>query len=135
MFKRMIDDAQVADLGNIREKVEKSPPAIRTAVMDEVDWKARYAAEAATGNTVAMRELGLYLRNNGEPTDAKDASSWLKRAADGGDVPAMVELAKAYAMGIGIQPSIQQAHLLLKDAAGRGNEEAQKLLASMAVEN
>ncbi len=47
----------------------------------------------------------------------------------------MVELAKAYAMGIGIQPSIQEATVLLKDAAGRGNAEAQRLLASMAVEN
>jgi len=135
MFKRMIGDAQVADLGKIREKVEKSPPAIRTAVMDEVDWKARYAAEAATGDTVAMRELGLYLRDNGTPEDASDASSWLKRAADSGDVTAMVELAKAYALGLGIRPSIQQAQVLLKDAAGQGNEEAKRLLASMAVEN
>ena len=135
MFKRMIDDAQVADLGNIRDRVEKSPPAIRTAVMDDIDWAARYAAAAATGDVTAMRELGLYLRNSGTPADARDASSWLKRAADGGDVVAMVELAKAYAMGIGIQPSIQQAQVLLKDAAGLGNEEAQRLLASMAVEN
>jgi TPR repeat protein len=135
MFKRMIDDAQVADLGKIRDKVEKSPPAIRTAVMAEVDWSARYAAAAASGDAVAMRELGLYLRDSGTPSDARDASGWLKRAADGGDVVAMVELAKAYAMGIGIQPSIQQAQVLLKDAAGLGNEEAQRLLASMAVEN
>jgi TPR repeat protein len=47
----------------------------------------------------------------------------------------MVELAKAYALGIGIQPSIQQAQVLLKDAAGLGNEEAQRLLASMAIEH
>lgn len=136
MFKRMIDDAEVADLGKIRDKVEKSPPAIRTAVMDQVDWKARYAAAAATGDVTAMRELGLYLRQTGTSmAEAKDASEWLKRAADGGDVTAMVELAKAYAMGIGIAPSIQQAQVLLKDAAGLGNEEAKRLLASMAIEN
>jgi len=135
MFRRMIDDAQVADLRNIRDKVEKSPPAIRTAVLDATDWKSRYAAAAASGDAVAMRELGLYLRDDGTPADARDATSWLKRAADGGDVPAMVEVAKAYAMGIGIQPSIQQAQVLLKDAAGQGNEEAQRLLASMAVAN
>ena len=135
MFKRMIDDAEVADLGKIRDKVEKSPPAIRTAVMEEVDWRARYAAAAATGDVTAMRELGLYLRDSGTPADAPDASNWLKRAADGGDVTAMIELAKAYAMGIGLAPSIQQAQVLLKDAAGLGNPEAQRLLASMAVEN
>ncbi|MDF2982383.1 MAG: hypothetical protein K0Q69_2155, partial [Devosia sp.] len=136
MFKRMIDDAQVADLGKIREKVLKAPPAIQTAVMEEVDWSARYAAAAASGDAVAMRELGLYLRSTGTTVaEAQDASSWLKRAAEGGDAIAMVELAKAYAMGIGIEPSIQQATVLLKDAAGLGNPEAQRLLASMAVEN
>jgi TPR repeat protein len=83
-----------------------------------------------------LRELGLYLRSTGTTVaEAQDASSWLKRAAEGGDAIAMVELAKAYAMGIGIEPSIQQATVLLKDAAGLGNPEAQRLLASMAVEN
>ncbi len=135
MFKRMIDDAAVADLGKIREKVEKAPPAIRTAVLEAVDWRARYSAAAASGDAAAMRELGLYLRDSGSPADSRDASTWLKRAADSGDVTAMVELAKAYAMGIGIAPSIQQAQVLLKDAAGLGNAEAQRLLASMAVEN
>jgi TPR repeat protein len=136
MFKRMIDDAEVADLGNIREKVLKAPPAIQTAVMEEVDWSARYAAAAASGDAVAMRELALYLRSTGTSVaEARDASSWLKRAAEAGDAVAMVELAKAYAMGIGIEPSIQQATVLLKDAAGLGNPEAQQLLASMAVEN
>ena len=136
MFKRMIDDAPVADLGKIREKVLKAPPAIQTAVMGEVDWSARYAAAAASGDAVAMRELALYLRSTSTTVaEARDASSWLKRAAEAGDAVAMVELAKAYAMGIGIEPSIQQATVLLKDAAGLGNPEAQQLLASMAVEN
>lgn len=136
MFKRMIDDAPVADLVSIREKVMKAPPAIQTAVMSEVDWAARYAAAAATGDAVAMRELGLYLRSTGTSVaEARDASSWLKRAAEAGDAISMVELAKAYAMGIGIEPSIQQATVLLKDAAGLGNPEAQRLLATMAMEN
>jgi TPR repeat protein len=136
MFKRMIDDAPVADLGKIRDKVLKAPPAIMTAVLEQVDWSARYAAAAASGDAVAMRELALYLRSTGTTVaEARDASSWLQRAAAGGDAVAMVELAKAYAMGIGIEPSIQQATMLLKDAAGLGNPEAQRLLASMAVEN
>jgi TPR repeat protein len=136
MFKRMIDEAEVADLGKIREKVLKAPPSIMNVVMEEVDWSARYAAAAASGDPVAMRELALYLRDQGTTAaEARDASSWLRRAADGGDAVAMVELAKAYAMGIGIEPSIQQATLLLKDAAGLGNAEAKQLLTSMAVEN
>jgi TPR repeat protein len=134
MFKRMIDDAPVAKLAELREKVQKAPTAIRTALAEEVDWTARYAASAATGDAVAMRELALYLRETGTTADdAKAASNWLIRAADGGDAIAMVELAKAYAMGIGLAPSIKQAQLLLKDAAGLGNQEAQHLLVTMAA--
>jgi TPR repeat protein len=132
----MIDDAPVVDLAKIREKVLKAPPAIQTAVLEEIDWTARYAAAAASGDPVAMREMGLFLRQNGTTVaQAEDASTWLRRAADAGDATAMVELAKAYAMGIGIKPSIQEATVLLKDAAGLGNAEAQRLLTSMAVEN
>ncbi len=67
MFKRMIEEAPVADLGKVRERVLKSPPAIQTAVMAEVDWTSRYAAAAASGSAEAMREMGLYLRSNGSP--------------------------------------------------------------------
>ena len=134
MFKRMIDDAQVADLGKLREKVEKAPTAIRTALTEEVDWTAKYAAAAATGDVIAMRELALYLKQTGTTaTDAQSASKWLIRAADGGDAIAMVELAKAYAMGIGLEPSFKQAQLLLQDAAGLGNEEAKRLLVTMTA--
>ena len=134
MFKRMIDDAPVVKLAELRVKVQKAPTAIRTALSEEVDWTARYAAAAATGDIVAMRELALYLRETGTTADdAKTASQWLIRAADGGDATAMVELAKAYAMGIGLAPSIKQAQLLLKDAAGLGNAEAQHLLVTMAA--
>ncbi|WP_421760161.1 tetratricopeptide repeat protein [Devosia sp.] len=134
MFKRMIDDAPVAKLAELREKVQKAPTAIRTALSEEIDWTARYAASAATGDVIAMRELALYLRETGTTADdAKTASQWLIRAADGGDATAMVELAKAYAMGIGLAPSIKQAQLLLKDAAGLGNEEARHLLVTMAA--
>lgn len=134
MFKRMIDDAPVAKLAELREKVQKAPTAIRTALSEEIDWTAKYAASAATGDVIAMRELALYLRETGTTAeDAKTASQWLIRAADGGDATAMVELAKAYAMGIGLAPSIKQAQLLLKDAAGLGNEEARHLLVTMAA--
>ncbi len=136
MFKRLIDQAPVTDLADLHEKVQKAPPAIRTAVMHDVDWSARYATAAAGGDIVAMRELALYLRSTGkDAATAREASTWLKRAAEGGDAVAMVELAKAYAMGIGIAPSIQQATVLLKDAAGLGNEEARDLLATMTMEN
>ena len=136
MFKRMIEQAPAANLASIRAKVLKAPTTIRTALMQEVDWEAHYQAAAATGDPIAMRELALYLRENGTTlADAQGASDWFKRAAEGGDAIAMVELAKAYAMGLGLAPSIQQATLLLKDAASMGNPEAQRLLATMSTGN
>ncbi len=138
MFKRMIETAKVESLASIREKIEKAPTAIRTALAQDIDWRARYAAAASSSDPVAMRELGLYLRESGQTArDAADASQWFRRAAEGGDVIAMVELAKSYAMGLGIAPSYKEARLWLEDAAGKGNAEASQLLASMTttVEN
>jgi TPR repeat protein len=134
MFKRMVETAKVDDLGNIRSKIDKAPTAIRTALAQEIDWRARYAAAASSNDPIAMRELGLYLRQTGKSAqDAADASQWFRRAAEGGDVAAMVELAKSYAMGLGLSPSYKEARLWLEDAAGKGNLEASQLLASMST--
>ncbi len=132
LFKRMIETAKVESLASIREKLEKAPTVIRTALAEDIDWRARYAAAATSNDPVAMRELGLYLRETGQTAqDAADASQWFRRAAEGGDVTAMVELAKSYAMGLGIRPSRKEARLWLEDAADKGNAEARQLLASM----
>lgn len=134
MFKRMVETAKVEDLAKIRTKIDKAPTAVRTALIEEIDWRARYAAAAGNGDPVAMRELGLYLRQTGtNATDAADAARWFERAAKGGDVTAMVELAKSYAMGLGIAPSYREARLWLEDAAGHGNAEATRLLSSMSA--
>ena len=128
----MIETAKVESLASIREKLEKAPTVIRTALAEDIDWRARYAAAATSNDPVAMRELGLYLRETGQTAqDAADASQWFRRAAEGGDVTAMVELAKSYAMGLGIRPSRKEARLWLEDAADKGNAEARQLLASM----
>jgi TPR repeat protein len=132
MFKTLIAAADVSQLKDIRQRVMDAPAVIRNNVLAEVSWVDLYKKPAEAGNVVAMRELALYLEENAtSPADVADASLWLKRASDGGDADAMVALAKAYAMGIGTAPSIEQAMLLLKQAAGTGNVEAQKLLAGM----
>jgi TPR repeat protein len=138
MFRTLIASADVSQLKDIRQRVMNAPAVIRNNVLADVSWDGLYKKAAEAGNVIAMRELAFYLQENGtKPSDVADASHWLKLAADGGDADAMVALAKAYAMGIGIAPSIEQATLLLKEAAGTGNAEAQKLLAGMTtpVEN
>jgi TPR repeat protein len=45
-----------------------------------------------------------------------------------------VELAKAYALGIGIEQSFAHAREWLRQAAAKGNNEAQGLLATMSNE-
>lgn len=134
MFEKLIGTARVADLASIRQKVLKAPTVIQTSLMQRVDWAALYRKPAEAGDPEAMRELALYLQENGTSReDAKAATGWLQQASEAGDAEAMVALAKAYAMGIGLDPSITQATALLEAAAGKGSIEAQRLLATMGT--
>lgn len=134
MFEKLIGTAQVAELASIRQKVLKAPTVIRTSLMQKIDWAELYRQPAEAGDPEAMRELALYLQENGtSAADATAAVDWLRQASEAGDAEAMVALAKAYAMGLGLEPSINEATLLLETAAGKGSAEAQRLLATMGT--
>jgi TPR repeat protein len=134
MFEKLIGTAQVGDLAAIREKVLKAPTVIQTTLMQKVDWAGLYRKPAEAGNPEAMREFALYLQENGTTVeDARAATGWLRQASEAGDAEAMVALAKAYAMGLGLEPSINEATALLETAAGKGSTEAQRLLATMGT--
>jgi len=134
MFETLIEKADVAELADVRQRVLDAAPVIRNTVLQQVAWQDVYERHAAEGSVVAMRELAFYLQENGTtPDEAKTATAWLQKAADGGDAEAMVALAKAYAMGLGLPHSIERATALLETAAGAGSSEAQKLLATMTI--
>lgn len=57
--------------------------------------------------------------------DPQKAMSYLERAAEGGSVQAMLDLARIYTDGTEeVEPDSQKALALLMDAAARGNEDA-----------
>lgn len=67
----------------------------------------RYLTLAARqGYDTAQLDLGTWLvEGRGGPRDTKSGFSWLKRAAEGGNVAAMNRLAKLYMNGIGTDPN------------------------------
>ena len=134
MFEKLIGTAQVAELASIRQKVLKAPTVIQTTLMQKVDWAGLYRKPAEAGNPEAMRELALYLQESGTTIeDARAATGWLRQASEAGDAEAMVALAKAYAMGLGLEPSITEAIALLETAADQGSAEARRLLMTMGT--
>ena len=89
---------------------------------------------SALGHVPAMRDYGMVLLRDRKSSRIAMATAidLLTRAADQGDARAMVELARSFAMGIGVEASRQKAEQLLQDARALGNEEAADLLLSLA---
>ena len=86
------------------------------------------------GYPPAMRDYGIALlrdRKNGE-TSMAAGIDWLTRAAGLGDAKAMVELARAFAVGLGVGVSKEKAKELLRNAQELGNDEAAGMLLSLA---
>lgn len=132
MFETLLAKVEVPKIKDILRRLGNAPPAVRNIVLKDVSVEDVYRTRAEAGNAAAMRELGKYIRDHGTSVaDAKEAIGWFRKAAAKGDTAAKVELAKAYALGVGLKPSIKQASLLLEEAANNGNAEAKQLLATM----
>lgn len=132
------DQAQV--VGLYLDLVARSDPGQITAVLDELSRKktglrqaieARldldrlYADAAKAGNPAAMREHSRRLRAVAvSADDLAAATRWLVMASESGDVPAMVMLAQAYSVGVGVSPSIENARAWLERAAASGDPTA-----------
>ena len=71
----------------------------------------RFLVLAARQNyDTAQLDLGQWLiEGRGGPRDLKSGFSWMKRAADGGNVAAQNRLAKLYEGGIGVDPDLVTA--------------------------
>ncbi len=94
----------------------------------------RHQARAERGDPRACYERGLaFLKGSPEtPRDAAEARAWLRRAADGGHVDAMVQLAELLRFGHGGMKDSAQAKTWLQHAAEAGHEGAKKALDEMA---
>lgn len=104
-----------------------------SAAVPNGDSERRIVAleELARQDPRAAYDLGLrFFRGDGVPRDSYRALQWMREAAERGDLNAQLALGQLYLTGLeelGSDP--REAEKWLSIAAGRGNEEAQKLLA------
>ena len=89
-----------------------------------------YRALADQNNAAAQHMLGsMYLTGDGTPRNDAEALKWIRRAADQGNIGALISLALAYREGsIGVQRDLAEAAKLFNLAAEQGNRPAQAML-------
>ncbi len=115
--------------------LSRKDPALRTAIEAKLDLDALYAQAAEAGNPEAMREHARRLRAVAiTRTEIDVSTNWLVLASEGGDVPAMVMLAQAYSMGVGVPASLENARGWLQKAADAGDPAAIEMVKLFAVD-
>jgi hypothetical protein len=122
-----LQGATAQDEAWILQSFRTAPQAVREAAEGQFDMKGLFARAAGRGDTVAMRELGLLLRDT-SPADPAGAAQWLTRAAEAGDILAMRELGTMRALGLAGPPDRAAALVWLRQAATAGDAEAQRLM-------
>ncbi|KQV70465.1 hypothetical protein ASC90_10230 [Rhizobium sp. Root1220] len=115
-------------------RLERSHKAIHEQVLARVNLATLFHDAALAGDPIGMREFGkLQLAKMDDPGDALIAQDMFLKAADKGDVEAMVLLSRNYAFGIGTDPSLSLAKTWLEKAASLGNKEAKEMLVVMTM--
>lgn len=94
----------------------------------------RHQAKAESGDPKACFERGMaFLKGSPEtPRDGAEARRWLRKAADGGHVEAMAQLAELLRFGHGGMKDPAQAGTWLQHAAEAGHPGAKKALDEIA---
>lgn len=94
----------------------------------------RHQARAERGDPKACFERGLAFLNGSPetPRDVAEARRWLRKAAEGGQVEAMVRLAELLRYGHGGMKDPAQARTWLENAAEAGHQGARKALDELA---
>lgn len=89
-----------------------------------------YRMLADQNNAAAQWTLGsMYFTGDGTPRNDAEALKWIRRAADQGNIHALINLALAYREGaIGVQRDLAEAARLFSRAAEQGNGPAQSML-------
>lgn len=94
------------------------------ASLGEAEKWYRIAAEAEhLGGRLALGMLTLS-RSAGDTDKADEGIAWIKKAADGGQVDAQLQLGRFYANGIGVEKDAQMGRAWLTMASGAGSAEA-----------
>lgn len=113
---------EVSGAGSTRTAAEESsiPPRVPKPPAGRAATPAQPAAPGA--------EEMMHAANS---SDAEARAVWLWRAVAKGNIEAPIELAAMYEMGVGVVQSCDQAQVLLRLAASKGNTQAQANLARL----
>ncbi|MDR3684616.1 MAG: tetratricopeptide repeat protein [Geothrix sp.] len=103
------------------------------AFLVSAGWQSRRVlrglAGVAVGHPPDLRAMG-YLRLRGEgflKADPRRATAWFRRAAERGDAPAQLQLARSLALGRGIPRNFDEARRWAEASARQGDAEAMVL--------
>lgn len=123
-FVRVCDDSGCADRSRAYVSPENAP------VKEEADGRIAALENAAQRDPRAAYDLGLrYFRGDGVTQDSYKALTWMREAAEKGNLNAQKALGRAYLTGLeemGSDPA--EAQKWLSIAASRGDKESAKLL-------
>lgn len=121
---RVCDDSGCADRPRMATAYETVP------VQEDRDGKIAALEKIAERDPRAAYDLGLrYFRGDGVPQDSYKALTWMRTAAEKGNLNAQKALGRAYLTGLeemGSDPMEAQKWLAI--AASRGDKESAKLL-------
>lgn len=127
-----IENARPDQLAGRVARINRLAEPLRSMVMSRIDLHEIYRKAARQGDPAAMREYAkLQLVETKDPAVQVEAKALLLDAANAGDVPAMLILARNNAFGIGGAASLDEAKGWLRKASGLGSREATEMLASM----
>jgi TPR repeat protein len=134
LFVALVQQSDPDDIPRALSRLSQTEPQIQTAALARLDVPELYRVAAEAGNPAGMREHGkILMATAATAEDLALGADWLEKAADKGDVAAMLTYADALAFGLGVPPSRPDALIWLQKAADLGNEDAQSKLRTMAL--
>jgi len=104
------------------------PPPPTTASNSPAEPRPQRDAPAPSVSRITRAPGADELNRAANASDAEARAAWLWRAVGKGNPQAPVELAKMYEQGNGVARSCDQARVLFRVAAAKGNEEARRNL-------
>lgn len=134
LYTDLVALSEPSEVSAVLEDLSRKDRVLGAAVEARLDLDQLYASAAAAGNPSAMREHARRLQLAAVTVDDLAASTdWLVKASQAGDAPAMVMLAQAYSMGVGVPASIDEARGWLMKAAEAGDPNAIEMVKLFSV--
>jgi TPR repeat protein len=134
LYTDLVSLSDPSEVSVILDDLSRKDESLRIAVEARLDVDQLYADAAAAGNPAAMREHARRLQIAAVTVDdLKESAKWLIQASEADDAPAMVMLAQAYSMGVGVPPSVEDARSWLIKAAEAGDATAIEMVKLFSV--